>query len=165
VVEGPVAAIDRSVGDHVGKGVQQESDPRRSAGSRAGGESPHLRSVQVLLNAVPLGSSLVLTLDPRQQQRLDQLGVGQRNASDVEAGEEGAGIELGRLRRLVPDHVNGLGQCGEELDRGEGLVLLLAEPGLDALEGLVHVEVVDVLDAGRLGGGGEVRRDPRPGVV
>ena len=43
--------------------------------------------------------------------------------------------------------------------------VLLAEPRLDALERLVHVEVVDVLEAGRLGGGVEVRRAAGPGFV
>ena len=99
-----------------------------------------------------------------EQQRLDQLGVGERDPPDVEPGEERGRVEV--ARRLVPDDSNGLEEVAVELV-GDVLpaVLLRFEPLVDALVGLEDVEEVDVLLASRLVGALAGRPAARPGLV
>ena len=93
--ERPVAA-GRSAGDRVGDGVEQEARSawarRRPCRSRTPTPPATCRSRSMLSHWAAV-SCLRSIRD--SSERLDELGVRQRDAPDVEPGEEGPGVELG----------------------------------------------------------------------
>src|SRR4051794_7443254 len=84
----------------------------------------------------------------RQQERFDQLSIGERDASDVEPPKERVGVHI--LRSFIPDHLDVIEECSVEL---VGYMLtsvhVAGEPLGNAVVGLEDVEEVDVLLAER----------------
>ena len=111
--------------------------------------------MEVALDDVPLHSDLDLATRrhatlarPGEQQRLNKLGVRERDPADIEAGKKRCRVDL--RRRLVPDHLYPPVEMNVHLV-GDDLRVVPApfEPLLDAVEGVTQVEEIDVLFGAR----------------
>ena len=160
------------------QGIEQQVDARAVLQGDAAlcsclacDEGPDIRPLQITLNPVPLRGDLglaarVLFLHFRQQDRLEQLRIGQRNAALVQAGEQRD--RLFACGDFVPDDAHRGREKTEHLIDQKLLVLqphLVCEPASNRCMGLVHVEVVDVLFSLRGIKFSQVRLAARPGLV